>query len=189
MSWTTDAVLYLAAEMPADVPPIRKSSFDICILDECPGKNCTASISMASGDVSATAIKFTRQLMSRKPDNLSKVSLLACHIAILTAKHFTMYRHAFELVDFFEYGKLKQVHGTFPMQLFEHLPYAANPKLYYPLQNWEDKSVDYLDVDGVLGDSDKTRTVTPEEYRQAKLCLFDRYVYPCCIILVIRLRY
>lgn len=62
------------------------------------------------------------------------------------------------------------------MQLFGHLPYAADPKRYYPLQNWEDKSIDYLDVDGVLGGSDETHTVTPEEYRQAKLCLFDRCV-------------
>ena len=84
-------------------------------------------------------------------------------------------RHAFELVDFFEYHKLAELFGSYPMQLFGHLPYAADPKLYYPLRKWEDKTVDVLDVDGVLEGKDKMRVITPEDFRNAKLCLFDGY--------------
>lgn len=85
-------------------------------------------------------------------------------------------RHAFELVEFFEYGKLKAAYGPFDMQLFGHLPYAADPARFYPPNEWKDKNVDYLDVDGILDDKAKHNMPLPEDYRNSKLCLFSRRV-------------
>lgn len=87
-----------------------------------------------------------------------------------------MHRHAFELVDFFEHHKLKKLFGKFRMQLFGHLPYAADPKVYFPPRRWEDKTVNFLDVDGVLEGNTINRMFTSEDFRDAKLCLFDRCI-------------
>lgn len=66
------------------------------------------------------------------------------------------------------------MYGSFDMQLFGHLPYAADPARFYPENQWEHKTVEYLDVDGVLSTKVRENLPLPEDYRKAKLCVFSR---------------
>jgi hypothetical protein len=64
------------------------------------------------------------------------------------------------------------------MQLFGHLPYSASPERYFPPNDWQDKIVNLLDVDGVLnGKTDRAEPLEAHDYRRAKLCLLTRWVY------------
>lgn len=64
------------------------------------------------------------------------------------------------------------------MQIFAHLPYAASPFQYYPLERGQSKSKRFLDVDGILREHEEDILPLPSahDFRHAHLCLFTRYV-------------
>ena len=83
-------------------------------------------------------------------------------------------RHAFELIDIFEHHKLKTRFGYFPMHLFAHSPHSADVNQYYPHTDWKSKVADLLDVDEVLSRRAGPLDLSPNNYRDAKLCIFSR---------------
>ena len=62
------------------------------------------------------------------------------------------------------------------MHLFAHSPFSADPNRYYPHRDWRDKTIDVLDVDGVLSQHVESAKITPAQYRSAKICVLSRYV-------------
>lgn len=84
-------------------------------------------------------------------------------------------RHAFELQDIFQYNQLESRYGKFDMPLFAHAPYSADPQRYYPLADWDAKTIDTLDVHNILRSGPTSPSTRLEsDYREARLCLMRR---------------
>lgn len=79
----------------------------------------------------------------------------------------TLARHPHELVDILAWNRLDERIKDFRMHLFAHHPFAADPNLYYPNPDWEEKTTAILDLR-------YPREVGPADYREAKICLLSR---------------
>lgn len=85
-----------------------------------------------------------------------------------SAADIVLVRHAFEMVDIFDFKKLQSRYGDFRMPLFAHFPYASNAQEYYPVARWQDRTRDLLDLRSVDAE------VSPSDLRSAKMCLLSR---------------
>ena len=85
-----------------------------------------------------------------------------------SAADIILVRHAFEMVDIFDFKKLQSRYGDFRMPLFAHFPYASNAQEYYPVARWQDRTRDLLDLRSVDAE------VSPSDLRSAKMCLLSR---------------
>lgn len=88
-------------------------------------------------------------------------------------------RHGYEMSDILAWHKLEEDYGAFPMQLFAHLPYSADPDTYFPAKEKPSGVPRILDVDAILGQKQLPNAVPDAAaYRNATFCIFSRYILP-----------